>query len=66
VQKIEETMKRENKITPSDLRAEAARLIAANQMPDLETVLAAVASVRQNYRPKILDARQEAKIHVVK
>jgi len=54
------------KITPSDLRAEAARLVGANQMPDLATVLAAVASVREKRRPEILEARRQANIHIVK
>lgn len=54
------------KITPSDLRTEAARLIATGKMPDLETVLAAVATARQTYRSQILEVRRQAKIHLVK
>jgi len=53
------------KITPSDLRAEAARLVAANEMPDLATVLAAVSSVREKRRPELLEAQRQSRIHVV-
>jgi len=53
--------KTQPKITPSDLRAEAARLIAVGQMPDLSTLLAVIASVREKYRPKILEARLRRK-----
>jgi len=49
------------KITPSDLRKEAAELIAAGKMPSLDTVLTAVASTREKYVPKILKARKETK-----
>jgi hypothetical protein len=54
------------KITPSDLRAEAARLIAVGQMPDLSTLLDVGSQVRGKYCPKILEARRQATIHVVK
>jgi hypothetical protein len=54
------------KITPSDLKAEATRLVATNQMPDLGTLLKTIAEVRKKYRPTILEARRQAKIHVVK
>ena len=39
-------MKRENKITPSDLRRQAEAMIAAGTMPSLATVLKAIAEVR--------------------
>lgn len=59
-------MKQEPKITPSDLRRQAEAMVASGTMPSLETVLAAVASVRQVYRPRIREAQRRAKIHVVK
>lgn len=43
----------EPKITPSDLKAEAQRLIAAGKMPSLEDTLAAVAEAREKYKPMI-------------
>jgi len=43
----------DKKITPSDLRAEAQRLIAAGKMPKLEDLLGTVASVREKYKPMI-------------
>jgi hypothetical protein len=46
----------EKKITPSDLRAEAQRLIEAGQMPSRETLLKAVAETRAKYVPLILVA----------
>jgi hypothetical protein len=48
----------EKKIKPSDLDLEAQRLIDDGKMPTLETLLAVIADVRQNYREKILLARQ--------
>jgi hypothetical protein len=59
-------MKQEPRLTVTDLRREAARLIAENRMPSLETLLSTISAVRQTYVPKILEARREAKIHVVK
>jgi len=53
--------KKRTRITPSDLRAEAARLIALGQMPDLSSLLSVIASVREIYRPKILEARRGKK-----
>jgi len=47
------------KITPSDLRAESARLIATNQMPSLDKLLQAVFETRAKYVPLILKARKE-------
>jgi hypothetical protein len=55
-----------SKITPSDLKDEAARLIATDQMPNLERFLGAVAVVRQKYRPQILEGRRQTRIHLVK
>ncbi len=52
-------MKRENKITASDLRRQAEAMIAAGTMPSLETVLKAVAESRAEYRGAILQARSE-------
>lgn len=59
-------MKREPKITSSDLRRQAEAMVANGTMPSLETVLAAVASTREEFRPIICEARRQAKIHVVK
>lgn len=59
-------MKQEPKITPSDLRRQAEAMVANETMPSLETVLAAVASTREEYCPKIREAQRQAKIHVVK
>ena len=46
------------KIKPSELEAEAQRLIDAGQMPSLEKLLQAVAEARENYRDRILAARR--------
>ncbi len=54
------------KIHPSDIRRQAEAMVAAGTMPSLETVLEAVASVRQKFRPKILESCRRAKIHVAK
>ena len=48
----------EPKVGPSDFQKEVERLKAAGQMPTLEQVLAAVADVRAEYRPRILAARK--------
>ena len=45
------------KLKPSDLRAEAQRLISTGRMPSLEALLGAVADVRQKYQPLIVQAR---------
>jgi len=45
-------------IKPSDLEAEAERLIAEGKMPSLEEVLAALEEARNIYRDKILEARR--------
>lgn len=49
----------EPKVGPSDFKAEAERLHAAGKMPTLEELLGAVAGVRKEYAPKILDARKQ-------
>ena len=48
-------------IAPTDLRAEAQRLIAAGRMPSPDELLGAVASARRKYRPQIIAARKLAK-----
>ena len=53
-------------LEPSDLRAQAEKLIADGMMPDLKTVLDIVGQIRKEYQPKILEARRQAKIHVVR
>lgn len=49
------------KIKVSDLRKQAAELIAAGKMPSLDAVLQAVAETREKYVPLIVKAREEAK-----
>lgn len=41
----------DKKITPSDLKNEAQRLVAAGKMPKLEDILGAVAEAREKYKP---------------
>ncbi len=53
------------KVTVSQLRAEADRLIATGQMPDLTTVLAAVSFVREKHQPELIEAQRQSRIHVV-
>jgi hypothetical protein len=48
----------DKKITPSDLRSEAQRLIAAGKMPSLEEVLGTVANTRKKYTPQIKEAQK--------
>lgn len=43
---------------PSDLKAEAERLIAAGKMPTFEELTAAIRVVREEYEPKIKAARK--------
>ncbi len=57
--------KTQPKIMPSNLRAEADRLIATGQMPDLATLLGVVATVREERRPEILEVQRRSRIHVV-
>ena len=59
-------MTQEPKITPTELRRQAEAMVAAGTMPSLETVLEAVAEVRQKYRPEIREAQRQAKIHFAK
>jgi len=51
---------------PSELGAHAEKLVADGTMPDLNAVLDVVGQIRAKYRPKILEARRQAKIHVVR
>jgi hypothetical protein len=55
-----------SRLKPSDLRAQAEKLIADGMMPDLDTLLDAVGQIRKEYQSKILEARRQAKIHVVR
>jgi hypothetical protein len=55
-----------SKIRPSDLRAQAEKLIADGMMPDLDKVLDAVGQIRSEFHPKILEACRQAKIHTVR
>jgi hypothetical protein len=48
-------------ITPSDIRAEAQRLLAAGKMPPLEQLLEHVAEAREKYKPQIKEARNADK-----
>lgn len=48
----------EKTIKPSDLQAEAQRLIKAGLMPSADKVLGVVSEMRQKYHPKIANARQ--------
>jgi len=48
-------------ITPTDLRVEAQRLIAAGRMPSLDQLLEAVADTRVEYRDQIIAARKRGK-----
>ena len=48
---------KEKKIKPSDLEAEAQRLIDSGQMPSLEALLTVIAEMREKYRNQILSAR---------
>jgi len=53
-------------IKPSDLRAQAEKLIADRMMPDLGSLLDAIRTIRTEYQPRILEARRQARIHVVR
>lgn len=48
-------------ITPTDLRAEAQRLIAAGRMPSLDRLLETVDTARKKHRPQIIAARAKPK-----
>jgi hypothetical protein len=45
--------------TPSDMRAEAQRLIRTDQMPSLDELLKAVAKTRRKYHNQIIAARKQ-------
>jgi hypothetical protein len=47
--------------TPSDLRAEAQRLICTGQMPSLDELLKAIAKTRRKYRDQIIAARKQGR-----
>jgi hypothetical protein len=49
----------DEKISPSDLQKEAERLVKEGKMPDIKTVLTAVAKARKKYAPQIERARRE-------
>jgi len=49
------------KIKPSELEAEAQRLIDAGQMPSLEELLQAIAETREKYAPLILSSEKGTK-----
>lgn len=49
----------EQKVGSTEFQAEAERLHAAGKLPKLEDLLAAVSSVRSEYAPKILKAREQ-------
>jgi hypothetical protein len=49
------------KITPSDLKTEAQRLIAVNKMPALDELLGVVAKVRKKYSTEIKNDRRAKK-----
>jgi hypothetical protein len=51
-------LKKEPKLGPSDFQNEVERLKAEEKMPTLEELLEVIGEVRQEYRPKILAARQ--------
>ena len=55
-----------SRIKPSDLRVQAEKLIADGTMPDLKTLLDVVGQIRPEYQPKIVEARREAQIHVLR
>jgi hypothetical protein len=51
----------EEKIRPSDLRAQAHVLVEMGLMPPLEKILAAVAEARKKFKPQIEAARRTKK-----
>ena len=50
---------KQTKLTPSDLQRQAEELIASGKMPSLETLLAAIAETREEFLPRIIEARRE-------
>ncbi len=63
---VKARLPRTSRIKPSDLRAQAEKLIADGMMPDLDKLLDVVGQIRNEYQPKILEARRQARIHVVR
>jgi hypothetical protein len=57
---------RTSRIKPSDLQAQAEKVIADGTMPDLTTLLDVVEQIRTEYQIKILEARRQARIHAVR
>jgi len=53
-------------VKPTDLRAQAEKLIADGMMPNLDSLLDVIGQIRTKYQPKILEAGRQAKIHVVR
>jgi hypothetical protein len=53
-------------IKPSDLRAQAEKLIREGRMPGLNQLLATIDETRRKYSLKILESRRQARIHVVR
>ena len=51
-------MKKKKKIKPSELEAEAQRLIREGKMPTFEELSAVIAEIREKYRPLIIAARK--------
>jgi hypothetical protein len=51
----------EPKMGPTEFAAEVERLKAEGRLPSLETLLAAIAETRAEYREKILAARRAKK-----
>jgi hypothetical protein len=49
------------KITSSDLKDEAQRLLSAGKMPSLEDLLDTVNEVRKKYKPQIEEAKSNTK-----
>lgn len=47
------------KITPTDLKTEAQKLVATGKMPELPVLLEAVAKMRKKYAPELEKAKSE-------
>jgi hypothetical protein len=50
-----------DKLGPTEFAAEVEKLKAEGRLPSLETLLAAIAEIRAEFAPKILDARRGKK-----
>ena len=48
-------------MTPSDLKKQAAEMIAKEEMPSFEEVLEAIAAAKKKFGPKIEAARKAAR-----